>query len=329
MKILYLLEPEIKELLSFEETISAVEKSFAAYNSGKAILPGVINLDIPENQGEVHVKGAYISGESNYVIKIASGFYLNPSLGLPVGDGLILVFSAITGALEALLFDRGYITEMRTAAAGAVAAKYLSRKKINRVAVIGSGTQARFQLKALAVVRTFEEVAVWSRRPENVNRYIQEMKAHFPQVHFMAASSAEEAVKGADLIITATPSRQPIVRAEWLAEGVHITAMGSDGPEKQELFPEVLKRADLLYADSIKQAASLGEIHHGLKTGLIDERKINGEIGEIILGLKPGRTSEKQITVADLTGLGVQDATTSSLVLSKARATGAGHYLEI
>jgi len=329
MKILYLLEPEIKDLLSLEETIAAVEKSFAAYNSGKAILPGVINLDIPENQGEVHVKAAYISGENNYVIKIASGFYLNPARGLPVGDGLMLVFSATTGALEALLFDRGFITEMRTAAAGAVAAKYLSREKIRRVAVIGSGTQARFQLKALAVVRAFEEVAVWSRHPENVNRYIQEMKAHFPQVHFMTASSAQEAVKGADLVITATPSRQPIVRAEWLAEGVHITAMGSDGPDKQELFPEVLKKADLLYADSIKQAASLGEIHHGLKTGLIDERKINGEIGEIILGLKAGRTSNKQITVADLTGLGVQDAAAASLVLSKARAAGIGRYLEI
>jgi ornithine cyclodeaminase len=329
MKILYLLKPEIKELLSLEETIAAVEKSFAAFNSGKAILPGVINLDIPENQGEVHVKAAYMSGEDNYVIKIASGFYLNPARGLPVGDGLMLVFSATTGSLEALLFDRGYITEMRTAAAGAVAAKYLSRKKINRVAMIGSGAQARFQLRALAVVRSFEKVAVCSRQPENINRYIQEMKALFPQIQFMAAASAEEAIKGADVVITATPSRQPIVRAEWLAKGVHITAMGSDGPDKQELFPEVLQKADLLYADSIKQATSLGEIHHGLKTGLIDERKINGEIGEIILGLKPGRTSEKQITVADLTGLGVQDAATSSLVLSKARATGAGHYLEI
>jgi len=329
MKILYLLESEIKELLTLEETIAAVEKSFAAYNSGKAILPGVINLDIPENQGEVHVKGAYIGTEDNYVIKIASGFYLNPARGLPVGDGLMLVFSATTGALEALLFDRGYITEMRTAAAGAVAAKYLSREKIKRVAVIGSGTQARFQLKALAVVRVFKEVAVWSRQSENVNKYIQEMKALFPHVHFVAATSAEEAIKKADLIITATPSRQPIVRAEWLAEGIHITAMGSDGPDKQELFPEVLKKADLIYADSIKQASSLGEIHHGLKSGLINEKKINGEIGEIILGLKPGRTSDEQITVADLTGLGVQDAAASSLVLSKARATGTGHYLEI
>ncbi len=329
MKVLCLFESEIKRLFSLEEAVAAVEKSMAAFNSGKAILPGVINLDIAENFGEVHVKGAYISGEDNYVIKIASGFYQNPKLGLPVGDGLILVFSSKTGILEAILFDRGYITEMRTAGTGAVAAKYLSRTKLHRVAVIGSGTQARFQLKALRVVRSFEEVAVWSRHPENVLKYIKEMKELFPSVHFQAAPSAEEGVRGADLIITATPSRQPIVRAEWLSKGVHITAMGSDGPEKQELYPEVLKKADLLYADSIKQASSLGEIHHGLVSGLIDEKKITGEIGEIILGLKPGRTSDDQITVADLTGLGVQDAVAASLVLAKAKAEVAGYYLEI
>lgn len=329
MKVLCLFEPEIKKLLSLEETVVAVEKSFAAFNSGMAILPGVINLDIIQNQGEVHVKAAYIIGEDNYVIKIASGFYLNPNLGLPVGDGLILVFSAKTGVLEAILFDHGYITEMRTAAAGAVAAKYLSRTKLLRVAIIGSGTQARFQLQALRTVRQFEEVTVWSRQPENVLKYVKEMKDLFPSIHFQAVSSAEEAVKGADLIITATPSRRPIVRAEWLSRGVHITAMGSDGPDKQELFPEVLKKADLLYADSINQAACLGEIHHGLASGLIDNQKISGEIGEIVLGLKPGRTSDDQITVADLTGLGVQDAATASVVLIKAKTTAAGHYLEI
>ncbi|MCX7975009.1 MAG: ornithine cyclodeaminase family protein [Candidatus Aminicenantes bacterium] len=328
-KVLCLFEEEIKSLLSLKEAIIAVEKSFAAFNSGKAILPGVINLDLSQNQGEVHVKGAYLEGDDLYIIKIASGFYLNPSLGLPVGNGLILAFSAKTGNLEALLFDRGYLTEIRTAAAGAVAAKYLSRSSLERVAIIGSGTQARFQLKALALVRSFSQVAVWSRQPENVNRYLEEMKIAFPATRFMAATSPEKAIKDADLIITATPSRNPIVRAEWLVPGVHITAVGSDGPEKQELFPEVLIRADLIYADSIKQASFLGEIHHALKNGLIDEHKITGEIGEIILGQKPARTSENQITIADLTGLGVQDAAVSTLVLEKAAKAGVGHYLEI
>ncbi len=329
MKVRILLEPEIKQLLTLEDAIPAVEKSFAALNSGQAILSGVIHLDLPAAQGEVHVKSAYIQGEKNYVIKMASGFYLNPSQGLPVGDGMMLLFSAQTGRLEALLFDRGYITEMRTAAAGAVAAKYLSRAEIHRVGMIGSGTQARFQLTALAAVRNFEEVAVWSRHPDHVKKYVDDMSRPFPSVNFYPAASAEAAVRGADLIITATPSRSPIVRAEWLLPGVHLTAMGSDGPEKQELYPEVLERADLIYADSIRQAKSLGEIHHGLESGLVDESKISGEIGELILGLKPGRTRPDEISLADLTGLVVQDAAAASLVLAKARALSAGNDLEI
>lgn len=309
-------EPEIKKLVPLSEAILAVEQAFAAYSSGKAVLPGVINLDLPEFQGEVHVKAAYLEGAEHYVIKVASGFYRNPEKGLPVGNGLMLVFEAGTGRLRAILFDNGYLTELRTAAAGAVAAKYLAKNRIEKVAVIGSGVQARFQLRALSAVREFGEVKVWSRNPENVKRYVEEMKREFPGVGFYEARSAEEAVSGADLVVTATPSRQPIVRAEWLEPGVHITAMGSDGPEKRELFPEVLARADRIFCDSIKQCRELGEVHHALAAGIIGEGKITGELGEIILGKKPGRQSDNEITVADLTGLGVQDAAVAGLFLN-------------
>jgi len=316
------LEPEIKKLVNLQAAIEAVESSFAAYSSGQAVLPGVINLDLPEFQGEVHIKAAYIKGEEYYVIKVASGFYQNPGLGLPVGNGLVLVFLAKTGELVAILLDNGYLTELRTAAAGAVAAKYLSKEKIEKVAVVGSGVQARFQLQALAEVRNFKEVSVWSRNPENVRKYIEDMKNAFPSVEFKPAASAEEAIKEADLVITATPSRRPIVRAEWLKPGVHITAMGSDGPGKQELFPEVLARADRLFCDSLAQCKRLGEVHHALEAGLIEESKISGEIGEIILGLKPGRQSDGEISVADLTGLGVQDAVVAGLFLRLAEQAG-------
>lgn len=315
-------EPEIKRVVSLKEAIRAVEDSFAAYNSGRAVLPGVINLDLPAFHGEVHVKAAYIEGEDHYVIKVASGFYRNLELGLPVGDGLMQVFEARTGQLAAILFDRGYLTELRTAAAGAVAARYLASSLIDKVAVIGSGFQARFQLRALAEVRNFKRVAVWSRHPENVRRYIEEMSSVFPSVVFLQAESAEGAVREADLVITATPSRQPIVRAEWLKPGMHITAMGSDGPGKQELYPEVLARADRLFCDSIAQCRRLGEVHHALEAGLIDEKKITGELGEIILGRKPGRQADHEVTVADLTGLGVQDAAVAGLFLHLAREAG-------
>ncbi|MCR4396139.1 MAG: ornithine cyclodeaminase family protein [Candidatus Saccharicenans sp.] len=323
------LEPEIKRLVNLRAAIAPVESSLAAYSSGRAILPGVINLDLPEFQGEVHVKGAYIKAEEYYVIKVASGFYQNPGLGLPVGNGLMLVFRAKTGELAAILLDNGYLTELRTAAAGAVAAKYLARNPIEKVAVIGSGFQARFQLRALAEVRNFKKVAVWSRNPENIKKYIVEMSALFPEVVFLAANSPEGAVREADLMITATPSRQPIVRAEWLKPGVHITAMGSDGPEKEELYPEVLARADRVFCDSIAQCRRLGEVHHALEAGVISEDDISGEIGELVLGQKPGRQAEEEITVADLTGLGIQDVAIAGLFLRLAEEAGLpGHILD-
>ncbi|MGB9763759.1 MAG: ornithine cyclodeaminase family protein [Candidatus Saccharicenans sp.] len=312
-------EPQIKKMVSIQGAITAVENCLAAYSSGRAVLPGVINLDLPAFQGEVHVKAAYIEGDEHYVVKVASGFYQNPWKGLPVGNGLMLVFRAATGEIEAILLDNGYLTELRTAAAGAVAAKYLARDNIKKVAVIGSGVQARFQLQALAIVRKFELVKVWSRHPENVRRYVEEMSQELPWCKLQAAWSAEEAVRETEVIITATPSRQPIVRAEWLSPGAHLTAMGSDGPEKQELYPEVLARADKIFCDSITQCRRLGEVHHALEAELVQEEKITGELGEIILGQKPGRESDQEITVADLTGLGVQDAAVASLFLRLAK----------
>ena len=312
-------EPEIRNSISLKDAIPAIEQSLAAYSSGLAILPGVINLDLPELEGEVHVKAAYLAGHDHYVIKVASGFYKNPLHGLPAGDGLMLVYKARTGELEAILFDRGYLTDLRTAAAGAVAAKYLAKADINRVSMIGSGVQARLQLQSLAEVRSFSEVFVWSRQPENVEQYVKDMVAVFPRVKFYPSPTPEEAVKEADLIITATPSRRPLIKAEWLKAGVHITAMGSDGPDKQELYPEVLARADFIFCDSISQCRLLGEVHHALQAGVIPEDKISGEIGELILGRKTGRRSVEDITVADLTGLGVEDAAIAGLFL---RLTG-------
>ena len=329
VKVRILREPEIRELLSFKETIQVVERCFAEFSSGKAVVPGVINLDIERYLGEIHVKSAYIQQDKHYVIKIASGFYQNPSRGLPVGNGLMLLFEAQTGLLECLMFDNGFITEMRTAAAGAVAAKYLAKEKVRRVGLVGSGSQARFQLKALMEVRRPEEVWVWSRHPDHVKNYIAEMTPLFPRMRFHRARDCEEAVRGSDLVITVTPSRSPLVRAAWLAEGAHITAVGSDGPEKQELDVEVLMRANRVYCDSLVQCARIGEIHHGLEENAVPEENVTGELGEIILGRKSGRTNDQEITVADLTGLGVQDAAAASLVYEKALSRGLGSFLDI
>jgi ectoine utilization protein EutC len=329
VSVLILREPEIRELISYPETIEAVEKAFAEFSSGGAIMPGVINLDLDSYQGEVHVKSAYLKGSDHYVIKIASGFYRNPALGFPVGNGLMLLFEAETGRLRSVLFDNGYITEMRTGAAGAVAARYLARRDASRVGLVGSGSQARYQVRALLEVRAVREVRVWSPHPDHVARYAAEMAASLPRVRFEPVPACEEAVRGADIVITTTPSRAPLVRAEWVSPGTHITAVGSDGPGKQELDVEVLRLADTIVCDSRTQCARLGEIQHGLAARVLSRRRLPAELGEIVSGRKPGRESDLQITVADLTGLGAQDAVAASLVYKKGLAGGRGEALEI
>jgi ornithine cyclodeaminase/alanine dehydrogenase-like protein (mu-crystallin family) len=246
-----------------------------------------------------------------------------------VGNGLMMLFEAKTGRLACLLFDNGYITEMRTAAAGAVCADYLARDPIQTVGVVGSGSQARFQIRALFEVRAPKEVRVWSPHQGHVETYIEEMAPLYPGVHFSGARTCEDAVRGSELIISATPSRSPIVRAEWLAPGVHLTAVGSDGPEKQELDVQVLRIADKIFCDSRSQCTRLGEVHHGLEAGVITEDSISGELGDLILGRKAGRENDRQITVADLTGLGVQDAAAASLVYRKSLNQGIGEFIQI
>jgi len=328
MKIRLVTEGEIKGLIDWKETVEAVERSLAAFSSGKVISPEVVNLDLPQFQGEVHIKSAYVPGEEFYVIKIASGFYQNPAQGLPVGNGLMLIFEAKTGRPQGILFDNGYLTEMRTGAAGGVAAKYLAREKISIAGLIGAGSQARFQLRALMEVRQPAEIRVWSRELAHARALIEEMKP-LCSAECIAVGSPAEAVGGADLVITATPSRTPLVKSSWLKRGVHITAVGSDGPEKQELEPGVLAAADLIYCDSIKQCLRLGEVHHAIEKKAINRTKISGELGEIILGKKPGRSGEGQITVADLTGLGAEDAAAAAVVYRKALSSGSGTVIDI
>jgi len=328
MAVLILREPNIRNLLNMDESIQAVAEALAAYAGGRVVLPGVINLDIDEVRGEVHVKSAYIKGSEHYVIKIASGFYNNPALGLPAGNGMMLLFEAQTGRMSGLLLDNGYITEMRTGAAGAVAARCLAKHSIAKAGFIGAGSQARFQLMGLMRVRRPKEVWVWSLDKSLVAPYIRDMSVLFP-LEFHEAVNPEQAVEGADIVVTVTPSRSPIVRPEWLSAGVHITAVGSDGPDKQELYSKVLAKADLVFCDSIAQCRRLGEVHHGLEDKALTEDRISGELGEILLGRKPGRTRDDEITVADLTGLGVQDAAAASLVFDKALQRNLGERLEL
>jgi ornithine cyclodeaminase len=321
-------EAEIRRLVSPAQALAAVREAFVKLARGQATLPGVIGLDIPEHEGEVHVKGAHLHGSPFYSIKEAAGFYGNVHKGLPVGSGLVLVFDATTGLLRMILFDNGYLTELRTGAAGALAADLLARRDVETVGIIGSGGQARYQLEALLGVRRPRRVLVYGRSAPAVAAYASEMSERFG-LAVNPVASARDAVIDSDVVITTTPSREPIVRADWVRPGTHITAVGSDGPDKRELESAVLARADLIVADRLDQCLRLGEVHHAVAEGAIDAGRVHAELGEIAAGLARGRGSDHEITVADLTGVGVQDAAMADLVAAAALAAGLGESITV
>lgn len=303
---------EISDALDMASLIDAVERALVASSAGRAEAPGVIHLDVPEAGGEVHVKAGHLHGGAHFAVKVASGFY---ALDPPAIDGLVVVFDATDGSPAAVLLDHGHLTDARTGAAGGVAARHLAPERVERVAVIGTGAQARFQLDALARVRSYAEVAVWGRSPEHAARCVEDLRVRvgLPNgARYAVAPSVEEAVHDADVVITCTASRQPLVRAEWLRPGAHVTALGSDGVGKQELDADVLRRADVLVCDSLEQCRTLGELQHAPD---LAGRAV--ELGAVVAGDAVGRTSQDQLTVSDLTGVGVQDVAAAALVMER------------
>lgn len=300
---------EIKNVLPRIDLLPAIEEGFAAYSAGRAVVPPVGELIL--DKGEVHIKYGAIAGEDFYVIKIASGFYGNPALGLPSGNGCLLVFEQKTGVPAAVLLDEGYLTDIRTAAAGAVAAKYCAPRKVERIGVAGAGAQGRLQLEWLKRVTDCRDALVWGPLPDELEQYRREMNT----CGFSVETARETAaiLRTCNLVVTATPSKTPLLSAADLRPGTHITAVGSDTPDKQELDSEILARADVVVADSLAQCRLRGEIHKALAAGKIDESRVV-ELGNIISGRASGRTSDSQITVADLTGVAVQDIKIASAV---------------
>jgi ornithine cyclodeaminase len=327
-EVLVLTKEQIESVLTIEDAIEAVEDGFKAYNSGRAIVPFPVALDVPDHNGDIHIKPGYIKGFDTYTIKIASGFYDNPKLNLPTSHGMLILFDSRTGFPLCFEVDRCFLTDLRTAAAGAVAARALAKKTIKRVAVIGTGTQARMQIVALSKVRSFDELSVWGRDPKHVAKYVSDMSKAL-EAKVVAAKTAEEAVVGSDIVVTATMAQTPVVKASWVGKGTHITAMGSDSPEKQELETAVLGKADKIVVDSLKQCAALGEVHHAIKDGTIEEKDVHAELGEVLLGRKKARESDDEITVCDLTGIAVQDVVTSQLVYDRALKKKIGSWVKV
>jgi ornithine cyclodeaminase len=322
MKILT--ERELRALVPLDlDAITAVEDAFAALAMKPVAMPPILRLDIPEHRGEVDVKTAYVPGLSNFAIKISPGFFDNPKLGLPSVNGMMVLLSATTGLVEALLLDNGYLTDVRTAAAGAVAAKHLSRKDASVAAIFGAGVQARLQLKALTLVRPIAEARIWARDGAKASVAAADLSAELG-ISVTAVADPEQVVRGADIVVTTTPSATPILMAGWLRPGQHVTAMGSDAEHKNELDPAALGRATLYVADRLAQTRRLGELHHAIAAGIVAADADFPELGAIIAGRAPGRPSPEALTIADLTGTGVQDTAIATLAFARAVAAGAG-----
>jgi ornithine cyclodeaminase len=305
---------EIQEVLSGVNLTPYIEQGFIAYSNNEVIVPPVGELIFVDPPGDTHIKYGYIKGDEIYVIKIASGFYNNPELGLSSSSGLMLVFSQKTGILQNILLDDGHLTNIRTAIAGQIAAKYLAPETINTIGVLGTGIQARMQVEYLKSVTPCREVVVWGRTPERVEEYKYDMKTkgfNVAQADFPA-----QVASSANLIITTTPSSTPLLFAADIQSGTHITAMGSDTDKKQELDSSILARADIVVGDSISQCRERGEISKALAAGVIEEKQIV-ELGSYISNPPPSKRDNKTISVVDLTGVAVQDIQIAAAVCEK------------
>ncbi|MYL69463.1 cyclodeaminase [Halobacillus litoralis] len=283
------------------ELIDRIETAFTSLVEKETTMPPIMRVDVPDHNGEVDIKSAYIKGEDSFAVKLSSGFFNNPALGLPSANGLMILINSHTGEPLAVLADKGWLTDLRTAAAGAVAAKYGSRKDSRIAGILGTGAQARLQLQALMLVRPIEHVFVYGRSPEKTLQYKQEMEQKLG-INLIVCDSVEQVVGKSDLVVTTTPSKEPLIYGDWIRPGLHITAMGSDAEQKRELDATVLERADVIVCDVKAQSARLGELR--ASPNQLD-RAI--ELGEVTSGKQSFRQADEDITICDLTGTGVQD----------------------
>jgi ornithine cyclodeaminase len=323
-----LTEAELRKLVPLDiEGVDCVENAFRALATLPVAMPPILRLDIPEHRGEVDVKTAYVPGVDGFAIKISPGFFDNPKLGLPSVNGMMVLLSAKTGLTEALLLDNGYLTDIRTAAAGAVAARHLSRTDSTVAAIYGAGVQARLQLEALILVRPIAEARIWARDAAKAEALAGKLREELG-ILVRAETDPGKTASGADVLVTTTPAEKPLLKAGWLSPGQHVTAMGSDAEHKNEIDPAAILRAEPYVADSLKQTRRLGELHHAIEAGVVSADAGFPELGAIVAGKVRGRRSPAAITLCDLTGTGAQDTAIATLARQRAAAAGAGTIFE-
>lgn len=306
---------QLEPLLDIRACEAPIRDAYISVSDGRCTLPTVGYLAFPEADGDCHIKYGHIQGDPSFVIKVATGFYRNPSIGLSSSNGIVLVLSATTGQIEAIFADEGFLTDLRTGIGVAVATKALSRPDATTVGVIGTGIQARYQIRCLSTLTQDHDLTftVWGRSAEKMEKLRSDLLAEGIRVEL--ETDRQKLCETSEIILSTTPAKSPLVHADWIRPGTHITASGADTPGKQELHTDLCLRADQLVLDSIDQCLDHGEVATANAKGLLSADDYT-ELGLVLSGVASGRRSAADITIADLTGLGSQDIAIAQVALS-------------
>jgi alanine dehydrogenase len=320
-EILLLTSREIHRLLSLDECIAVVEHAFRLYGEGKAGPPGVLSLHARD--GSFHVKAGLLELDRSYfAAKVNGNFPKNGTrFGLPTIQGVIVLCDSGNGAPLAVM-DSREITSLRTGAATAVAAKYLARPDSRTVTVCGCGNQGRVQLKALSRVCQLRTIFAYDNREEQASRFARELAPDL-NISVTAVADLAAAARQSDICVMCTPSRQPLLGGGDVRPGAFVAAVGTDNPEKQELYPGLMARNKIV-CDILEQCAVMGDLHHALDAGVLTRADVHADLGEVVAGKKPGRESKEEIIIFDSTGMALQDVAASAFLYEKAQHDGSG-----
>ena len=305
---------EILKALKDIDVVDVIAQGFKALSEEKVVIPPIGEMLFPDVDGELHIKYGAIKGDEDFVVKMATGFFQNPSIGLSPFSGFMMVFSQKTGHISSVLLEEGELTNHRTAAAGAVAAKCLAPKNVNMIGIVGTGVQSRLQALYLQKMTDCRNLVIWGRNKDKAELAAVDMQKMGYEANVI--ENLNDLCKVSQIIVTTTPATSPLLKREMITPGTHITAMGSDTSDKCELSPEILDLADIVAADSIEQAIQRGEISQALKAGKCNKDKLV-ELGSIIIDPSKGRTNDQQITIADLSGVAIQDIMIAKAVTDK------------
>ena len=305
---------EILDALKDIDVVDVIAQGFKALSEEKVVIPPIGEMLFPDVDGELHIKYGAIKGDEDFVVKMATGFFQNPSMGLSPFSGCMMVFSQKTGHISSVLLEEGELTNHRTAAAGAVAAKCLAPKNVNMIGIVGTGVQSRLQALYLQKMTDCRNLVIWGRNKDKAELAAVDMQKMGYEANVI--ENLNDLCKVSQIIVTTTPATSPLLKREMITPGTHITAMGSDTSDKCELSPDILDLADIVAADSIEQAIQRGEISQALKAGKCNKDKLV-ELGSIIIDPSKGRTNDQQITIADLSGVAIQDIMIAKAVTDK------------